>query len=196
MRRIIISEFVSLDGVMEAPHEWHFPFWNEEMARFKTDELFASDAMLLGRDTYEGFAAAWPTQEHADMVNEKTSQDGAATLDENAFSRRMNTMAKYVVSTTLKQATWKNSHIISRDVAREIARLKQESGQDIVVHGSATLARWLLDQKLVDEIRLLVHPIVVGKGKRLFVDADRTTLKLVESTTFQTGVLAVRYAPA
>jgi dihydrofolate reductase len=161
MRNIVVTTFVSLDGVMEDPH-WTMPYWNDQIAMVKFDELFASDAMLLGRVTYEGFAQAWPGR-----------------TDEQGYADRMNTMPKYVVSTTLKRAEWSNSHIISGNVVDEIARLKQSEGGDILVHGSATLVNTLLENNLADMFRLLIYPLVLGQGRRLFKDGSRATLKLV-----------------
>src|SRR5436305_2996163 len=120
MRKLVVSEYVTLDGVMEAPNKWSFQFWNEEAAQFKFDELFASDALLLGRVTYQGFAAAWPSMK-----------------DEAGFGDRMNGLPKYVVSTTLEEAAWNNSTLIKENVAEAVAALKQQPGQDILVAGSA-----------------------------------------------------------
>src|SRR5215203_7072393 len=151
MRRVVVSEFVSLDGVVEDP-KWTFQFGSEEQEQFKFDELSASDALLLGRVTYEGFAAAWP------QMTEQTGEYGAM----------MNGYPKYVVSTTLEQAEWNNSTIIKENVSEEISRLKQQSGKDILVFGSGDLVNTLLEHDLVDEYRLMIFPVVVGSGKRLF----------------------------
>jgi dihydrofolate reductase len=180
MRKIFATEFLTLDGVMEAPHHWSFQFWSDETTKFKLDELFASDALLLGRVTYEGFAEAWPSR-----------------TDEEGFAERMNGLPKYVVSTTLDEVAWNNSHLIKGDVAKEVAALKQQPGQDIAIHGSAGLVRSLMQHGLIDEYRLMVFPVVVGKGKRLFHDeGDKTVLKLVESKTFASGVVVLTYEPA
>jgi dihydrofolate reductase len=185
MRKVVVTEFVSLDGVMEDPGGaegfehggWTIPYWGDDIGTFKQDELFASDALLLGRVTYEGFAAAWPSQ-----------------TDEVGFADRMNGLPKYVVSTTLDKAEWNNSTIIKGDVAEEVARLKQQPGQDILVAGSAALARTLQQHGLVDEYRLLVYPVVLGSGKRLFGDAGAMTkLTLVEAKPFDSGVVALTY---
>jgi len=176
--KIAVTEFITLDGVMEAPNEWSFPYWNDEIAKFKLDELFAADAHLLGRITYEGFASAWP---------ERT--------DEAGFAERMNSLPKYVVSSSLKKAEWNNSHIIHSNVAQEITKLKKQPGGDILVAGSATLIRYLMAHDLVDEYRLLTYPIVVGKGKRLFTDGTSVPLKLTESKSFSSGVTLLRYEP-
>jgi dihydrofolate reductase len=180
MRRVVVSEFVSLDGVMEAPDKWHLQFWHEEMGKYKDDELFASDALLLGRITYEGFAAAWPSRAGDD------------------FADRMNGLPKYVVSTTLEEPLeWNNSTLIKGNVAEEVSRLKQQPGQDILVAGSADLVNTLMPHGLIDECRLVIHPIVVGNGKRLFRDeSDTTILRLVETKTFGSGVVVLTYQPA
>ena len=177
MRKVVVAEFLSLDGVMEEP-AWSMPYWNDEIARFKTDESFASDAHLLGRITYQGFAKVWPT---------RTGEEGAD---------RMNDLPKYVVSTTLEKAEWNNSHIIKANVAEAVNLLKRQPGQDILVAGSATLVQTLIKENLVDEYHLLVYPVVVGKGKRLFQDGTTTVLQLVDSKTFSSGVMALIYQPA
>lgn len=182
MRRIIVSEFISVDGVIHAPNEWHFPFWSDEMGAYKRDELFACDALLLGRVTYDGFAAAWPTAE--------------GTGD---FGERMNHLPKYVVSATLKTTDWNNSHIIRGNVMDEVARLTREPGQDILIGGSAALTQSLMEHDLVDEFRLMVHPVVVGKGKRLFGEAGVSkTFALAETQPLPNGVIVLTYhrAPA
>ena len=176
--KIAVTEFMTLDGVMEAPNEWSFPYWNDEIAKFKLDELFAADAHLLGRVTYEGFASAWPDR-----------------TDEAGFADRMNSLPKYVASTTLKKAEWNNSYIIKANVAEEIEKLKQQPGGDILVAGSATLIRFLMENDLVDEYRLLTYPLVVGKGKRLFTDGMTASLKLTESKPMGSGLVLLRYEP-
>ncbi len=178
--RIVISEFITLDGVIEAPEQWSFPYGTDELYQYKFEELVATDAGLLGRVTYEGFAAAWPDREGT---------------DEDEFAKRLNSMPKYVVSTTLETASWKNSHIIKSNVVEEIAKLKQQPGNDIALSGSATLAQTLIQHDLVDEYHLLVYPVVLGSGKRLFQDGANTKLKLVESRTFEKGVMLLVYQP-
>lgn len=175
MRNIVVTEFLSLDGVMEAP-AWTMPYWNDEIATFKGDETNASDALLLGRVTYEGFAAAWP----------KSKDEGADYF---------NNVRKYVVSTTLETVEWNNSMLIKGDLVEAITRLKQQDGRDITVHGSATLVHTLMQHDLVDRYRLLVYPVVVGKGKRLFHEGATAKLKLLESQAFSSGVVALVYAP-
>lgn len=180
MRKIVAGLFLSLDGVMEAPDQWHFPYFNDEMGEAVVSQMAESDAMLLGRRTYEEFAGYWP-QQGSDV-------EGAD---------HMNNTPKFVVSTTLESAEWQNTTLIRGNVAEELTRLKQQPGKDISVVGSATLVRSLLTAGLLDELRLLVHPIVVGHGRRLFPEGgDQQPLKLVESKTFSTGVLYLTYQPA
>src|SRR4028119_349700 len=175
MRNVVVTEFLSLDGVMEEP-AWTFHYWNDEIAKFKGEESSASDALLLGRVTYGGFAAAWP----------ESTDEGAAYF---------NSVRKYVVSTTLDTAEWNNSILIKANIVEEITKLKQQEGRDIVVHGSATLVHTLMQHDLVDRYRLLVYPLVVGKGKRLFDEGTTATLKLLESQSFGSGVVALIYEP-
>jgi dihydrofolate reductase len=186
MGRIVITEFVSLDGVMEAPgggEDYEHAGWTFEIDRgaegdkFKLDETFASEALLLGRVTYEGFAAAWPSVE-------------------NEFADKFNSMPKYVVSSTLQTAEWNNSTVLSGDVVEEVSKLKQELDGDIVVHGSARLAQALIEHDLVDELRLMVFPVVLGSGKRLFGDtSDKKRLRLTDSKTVGDGVAILIYEP-
>lgn len=175
MRKLIVTEFLSLDGVMENP-SWTFPYWNDEIAKFKGEESESGDALLLGRVTYEGFAAAWPT-----------SKDEGAEY--------FNNVRKYVVSTTLDEANWNNSVIIKDNVVDEITKLKQQDGKNIVVHGSRNLTQTLMDHDLVDEYRLLIYPLVLGKGQRLFEDDQKVDLKLVRSQEMSSGVVALVYEP-
>jgi len=189
MRRVVASEFVSLDGVMEDPR-WTFQFGSEEQEKFKFDELFASDALLLGRVTYEGFAAAWPE------MMEQYEGPRRAALEE--FTDRMNSIPKYVVSTTLEEPLeWNNSTLITGDVAEEVSRLKQRLGQDILIGGSGELVNTLMGHDLIDEYRLMVFPVVVGSGKHLFGEGSATkTLQLMETKTFASGVVVLSYEPA
>jgi dihydrofolate reductase len=182
MRKVVASEFVSLDGVVESPEKWHFPYFNDEMGDAIGTAMAASDAMLMGRVLYEEWAAFWPNQDP----------------DENPVAARMNGVRKYVVSTTLEEPLeWNNSALIGDNVAGEISRLKEQPGKDISISGSPTLVRSLLQDGLLDELRLMVHPIVVGSGKRLFEDGgDQKALQLVDSRTFSTGVLYLTYQPA
>ncbi|MFF5207146.1 dihydrofolate reductase family protein [Streptosporangium sp. NPDC000396] len=180
MRKIVAAFFMSLDGVVEAPQNWHFPYFNEEMGEAVGAQASEADAMLLGRRTYEEFAAHW-----ADKGSDVP------------FADHINNTTKFVVSSTLETAEWRNSTLIRDDVAGEIAELKQQPGKNILVNGSATLVRSLLRDNLLDELRLLVHPIIVGSGQRLFADgAEQKGLKLIESKTFSTGVLSLAYHPA
>jgi dihydrofolate reductase len=186
MRRLVVTEYVTLDGVMQDPGGsgefarggWSRPYWGDDIAKFKFDELFASDMLLLGRVTYEGFAAAWPTM-----------------TDEGGFADRMNGLPKYVVSTTLTNPSWTNSQVIRENVIAEIATLKQQDGQDILVAGSGQLVQTLMLGHLIDEYRLLVYPVVVGAGKRLFNSSADAKLKLVEALPFASSVTLLRYAP-
>jgi dihydrofolate reductase len=185
--KIVVTEYISLDGVMEdpggaegTPHGgWSFQFWNEEAGKYKFEELFTTDALLLGRVTYEGFAKAWPS-----------------VKDEQGFADRMNNLPKYVVSTTLRTLEWKNSRLLTGDIAEEVATLKQQPGQNLLVAGSCKLVQTLMQYDLVDEYRLLVHPIVLGSGKRLFGEQpDMQALKLLEAKTFKSGIVALSYQP-
>ncbi|WP_227357456.1 dihydrofolate reductase family protein [Haladaptatus salinisoli] len=179
-RNLIVSEFLTLDGVMEAPEEWSFAFFSEEQQEYKHDELFASGALLLGRTTYESFAEAWPDR-----------------TDETGFADRMNSLPKYIVSTSLEEAEWNNSTIIDGDVTEEVAALKQEDGKDILVNGSGELVDTLVEHDLVDEYRLMVHPVVQGSGKRLFTGANEPmTMSLVDTEAFSSGVVVLTYKPA
>lgn len=177
MRNLIVTEFLSLDGVMENP-SWTFPYWNDETASFKAEETSAGEHLLLGRVTYEGFAQAWPQRSGA--------ESGADYF---------NGTRKYVVTNTLDTLAWNNSVPISGDVMDKIAALKQEDGPDLVVHGSGTLARSLIQNGLVDRIRLLVYPVVLGKGMRLFQDGTEATLNLVEARPLSGGVIGLIYEP-
>jgi dihydrofolate reductase len=189
MGRIVATEFVSLDGVMEDPGGaesfkhggWTFEIdRGEEGDRFKLGELLEAEAQLLGRVTYEGFAAAWPTME-----------------DEVGFAEKMNSMPKYVVSSTLQTADWDNSTILSGDFAEEIAKLKQEVDGVILIAGSATLVQGLVEHDLLDELRLMVFPVLLGEGKRLFGDvSEKKPLRLVDSKTLGDGVVLLTYEPA
>jgi dihydrofolate reductase len=181
VRKVVASEFLSLDGVMGDPG-WTFGFESEDRDQFKFDELASADALLLGRVTYEGFAAAWPQME------EQTGEYGAW----------MNGYPKHVVSMTLDEPLeWNNSTLVKGDLAEEISALKQQSGKDILVFGSADLVNTLMEHDLIDEYRLMVFPIVVGSGKRLFSEGrDTKTLKLKETKTLGSGVVVLTYEPA
>lgn len=188
MGRIVVTEFVSLDGVIEAPgggEDYRHAGWTFEIDRgkegdaFKLDELHEAEAQLLGRVTYEGFAAAWPTIE-----------------DEAGFAEKMNAMPKYVVSSTLREASWNNSTILSGDVAEEVAKLKREVDGAILVAGSAQLVQAMIEHDLVDELRLMVFPVLLGSGKRLFGEvAEKKSLRLVSSRELGDGIALLTYEP-
>ncbi len=181
MSRIVLTEFISLDGVIEEPR-WTFQFnRGPEGDKFKFDELFGCDALLLGRVTYQGFAQAWPS------------------MGTDEFGKRMNNITKYVVSSTLTdaEATWGSTTVIRGDAAAEIARLKAEPGGDLLVEGSGQLARTLIEHGLVDDYRLMVFPIVLGAGQRLFPDAmsEPASLALTGAKTVGDGILLLTYQP-
>lgn len=179
MRNLIVTEYLTLDGVFEEPGQWSFDYFNDEAMLYKRDELFSTDVQLLGRVTYEGFAKAWPTMP-----------------DTGDFGERMNSMPKYVVSTTLTRADWQNSTIISKNVVEEIQQLKKQPGQNILVAGSGKLVHTLMQHQLVDEYRFMVHPVVLGSGKRLFTEGtEKFNLKLVETKVFKTGIVILHYQP-
>lgn len=180
MRKIVSGFFISLDGVVEAPDQWHFPYFNDEMGEAVGSLVAEADAMLLGRRTFEEFASYWPEQGDDD------------------FGGFINNVQKYVVSNTLTDPEWKNSTVVSGDVMTQIRELKEQPGGSINITGSGTLVESLLQNRLLDELHLLVHPIAVGSGrKRLFVeDATSIPLKLMDSKTFSTGVLHLTYVPA
>lgn len=179
MRKIVAALFMSLDGVVESPDKWHFPYFNEEMGAAIGSAMAESDALLMGRVNYEEWAAYWPSQPGDDE-----------------FVAFMNSTPKYVVSTTLDTLTWHNSTLITGDVVAEINKLKQQPGKHIAISGSGTLVQSLLHLNLLDELRLIIHPIVVGSGRRLFSDSSQQqALKLLDSQTFSTGVVYLTYQP-
>jgi dihydrofolate reductase len=178
MRRIIVSTFATLDGVIENPHHWSLNYFDEEAGKFASEQLFAADALLLGRETYQGFAEAWPSR----------------TGD---FADKINSMAKYVVSTTLAEPlAWNNSRLIQGDVIEEVSKLKQQPGQDILIYGTGYLAHTLLQHGLIDEHRLWVVPIIWGSGKRIFEGMDTTKLELAEAKTLPSGTVILSHRPA
>jgi dihydrofolate reductase len=187
MGRIVVTEYISVDGVVEAPsgtEDFERVGWIDDFSRgpegdeFKVDETMASDALLLGRVTYDGFAPVWP-------------------LVEGAFADKFNTMPKYVVSSTLEDPAWNNTTVLRGDVLEEVGKLKAQYDGDIVVHGSPQLAQTLIEHELVDELRLMVYPIVVGAGKRLFAETSGTKrLQLVEAKTVGDGIHVLTYQPA
>jgi dihydrofolate reductase len=186
MGRIVVTEFVSLDGVMEDPggaEDFRYGGWTFEIDRgegdqFKLDETLATDALLLGRVTYEGFAAAWPSRE-------------------GDFADKFNNMPKYVVSSTLREPEWNNSTVLDGELSEQVSKLRQEHEGNIVVHGSARLVQALLERDLVDELRLMVFPVVLGSGKRLFGETtEKKRLRLVDSRTVGDGVAILVYERA
>ncbi len=186
MRKLIVTEFVTLDGVMEAPggepghlHTgWVMDFIGDEQMKFKLEETLEADVQLIGRVTYESFAGAWPQRE-------------------GEFADKMNSMPKYVVTSTLDELEWSNSTLIKGDVAAEVEKLKQEDGGPILVAGSRTLVHFLIGEGLIDEYRLMVFPVVLGSGERLFPDSpDKVPLQLVDTKAFATGVQVNIYHPA
>jgi dihydrofolate reductase len=188
MRKIVVTEFMSLDGVIEDPGGgesfdrggWSFKFSDPEGMAYKLDEVRTHDALLLGRVTYEGFAAAWP-----------------GVTDEVGFADKMNAMPKFVVSTTLEKLEWNNSTLLTGNVAEAVAELKQRPGGDILVAGSRTLVQMLMRHDLVDEYRLMMFPIVLGAGKRLFGELDaESVLRLDEAKTLDSGTIILTYRPA
>jgi dihydrofolate reductase len=179
MREVVSGLFISLDGVTESPHEWQFDHFDKEMMAEMGAHIARQGAVLLGRVTYQEWASYWPT-----------------STDE-PYASHINNTPKYVVSTTLDRVGWKNSTLIKGNLAEEIASLKQQPGKDIGVAGSPTLVRSLLQNDLLDELTLMIHPVVVGRGKRLFKDGgDLKRLRLVDSKTTSTGVLIATYRPA
>lgn len=194
MRKIVVGTFVSLDGVMQAPGSpeedteggfehggWQGPFFDEDAGRFISEAYAATEALLLGRVTYQIFAAYWPS-----------------APEDDPLAKQMNSMPKYVVSTTLNEVKWNNSRLIKENVAEEVARLKQQTGSgNLAVVGSGKLAQTLMQHNLIDEYELWVHPVVLGSGKRLFGDGiPKTGLRLVDTKTTSSGIVILTYQPA
>ncbi|MBT2583310.1 dihydrofolate reductase family protein [Planococcus sp. ISL-109] len=176
MGKLTVSMYVTLDGIMEEP-SWTAAYWDDELAQFQLDQLYGNDALLLGRVTYDGFAATWPTAE-----------------DSRGFADRMNEMPKYVVSNTLKRTEW-NTRLINHDAVAEIKRLKK-TGQRLLVYGSAELIDTLIAHDLVDELHLMTFPLILGEGKKLFRDGVAPkAFKLLNSFATDQGVLIANYAP-
>ena len=181
MANVIAVEYVTLDGVMEDPHLWPFRSGTNEVSVYQQELMFTCDSLLLGRVTFEAFAATWPTMPNM-----------------GEFGERINAMPKFVASTTLSQAQlpW-NGKVIEGDVVAGVAALKRQPGRDLMVYGSATLVRTLLQHDLIDDYRLMFYPLVVGKGKRLFEEGgEPRTLKLVETKAFSSGIVVLSYQPA
>ena len=181
MRKIVSGLFMALDGVIEAPDQWHFPYFNDEMGEAVSANIDRCDALLFGRQTFEEFAGYWPSAD-----------------PEDPFTRYINDSPKYVVSNTLQDVEWQPSTVISGDVLAEIRKLKKQPGKDIGMTGSGTLVRSLLQEGLIDQLDLLVHPVAIGAGKKKLFDdlASQVPLQLVRSTTFTTGVVHLTYGPA
>ena len=175
MRKLKLAMYVALDGVVENP-AWTGPFWNDELSDMQEEYLFASDALVLGRVTYEGFAASWPAME--DTTGE--------------FGKKMNSMPKFVASRTVAQMEW-SATPITGDLAAEVAKLKEQPGGDLLIYGSGDVVDQLTGARLIDEYRLMLHPVVVGSGKRLFAGSDGATLRLLDSVTTATGVAVLSY---
>ncbi len=178
MGRVIVSTMVSLDGVMDAPDTWAFDLWDEEQGRWALEELLAVDALLLGRKTYEGFVGYWPS-----------------ASDEDGLAERMNGIPKFVASRSLQTVGW-NATLIAGDVAAEVSRLTRETNHDLLLFASADLLQTVMQHDLVDEYRLRVAPVIVGRGKHLFgVDAPRTSLRTVNVQTSTSGVVVLTLRP-
>jgi dihydrofolate reductase len=188
MRRVVAAEYLSVDGMMEMEDPegkveelggWTAPYWNDELEKMQYDLLFASDALLLGRVTYQGFAASWPS-----------------VTDEQGFADRMNSLPKQVASRTLHEPLEWNATLLRGDPAEEVGKLKQQSGQDILIYGSGELLRALMPHNVVDELRLMIHPVVLGWGKRLLEDVDRFNLTLTDNQVTEKGVVTLTYQVA
>ena len=177
MRKLTASMFMSLDGVVEAPDQWHFPYFNDEMGNVIGAAMANSDAMMMGRVNYEEWASQWPDSE-------------------SEMAGHMNGIRKYVASNTLEEVTWENSTLIEGPLTEEVPKIKASVGKDIAISGSPTLVRSLLEEGLIDELHLMTHPVVVGKGKRLFEGGEDHNLELAHSEDFSTGVIYAIYRPA
>ena len=178
--RLVATEYLSMDGVFEEPGHWSGPWFKEEAGKFKWDELRASDALLLGRKTYEGFANAWP----------KMTGTGE-------FGEKMNSIPKYVVSSKLDKVEWSGAKLIKGNVADEVRRLKEMPGQDLLLSGSGELFNAMAGENLIDLYRFMVHPVILGKGKRLFADGVASrNLALSDTKRFATGIVVLEFQPA
>ena len=176
MRKLVESTFVTLDGVIENPQNWGGPYWNDEHADYATTLLFAADALVLGRKTYEGFAEAWPQRSG------------------DPYTDRINAMPKHVASTTLEQLVW-NASVLEGDAAEAVAKLKGEEGENLLKFGTGTFSRTLLEHGLIDELHLWIFPVLAGGGQRLIDGIEPMHLELVETTRFSTGLVVNAYAP-
>jgi dihydrofolate reductase len=184
MRKIVAGLFISLDGVVEAPDQWHFPYFNDEMGAAVTATFSSADTMLFGRTTYDSFAGAWPGREEAGE-------------EDAAFAKALGDVRKIVVSNQDLDFSWRNSEQLEGDLVEAVTALKNEPGGNIALSGSVSVVRQLLAAGLLDELHLLLHPIAVRTGTRLFDEGDTAVpLELVSSETFETGVLNLVYAPA
>ncbi|MFC3687169.1 dihydrofolate reductase family protein [Aquipuribacter hungaricus] len=180
MGRIVANFFISLDGVVERPDQWHFPYFDDEMGAVMGEGMQGQGAFLLGRRLYDEWSQYWPTN-----------------TDDDGFGPHINGIQKYVVSSTLTEATWQRTTLLTgADVAGQLREVKERTEGDIAMSGSATTVRWLLREGLLDELALLVHPVAVGHGQRLFEDTPTTPLRLLSSRALSSGVLHSRYAPA
>ena len=182
MAKILLAEFLTLDGVMEAPEKWQFPYFGPDFGQYTSEAISACDAFLLGRVTYDIFATSWPN----------IPEDGSG------ISTKLNAAPKYVVSNTLEKADWNNTTILKGSGAENVKKLKEQETGLIGVNGSGKLARTLMENNLVDEYNLMIHPVVVGRGQRLFEEGTPALngLQLVETRTFSTGIIALVYRPA
>jgi len=177
--RLVATEYLTLDGVFEEPGHWSGPWFDDEAGQFKFAEIRASDALLLGRKTYEGFAAAWP-----------------AMPGTGEFGEKMNTMPKYVVTSTLDKLEWTGSRPIKGNIAEEIRKLKQQPGEDLLLSGSAQLFNAMMSENLIDLYRFMVHPVALGSGKKLFTEEIKRNLELTEVKRFKKGIVVLEYVPA
>ncbi len=180
MRRIILGEDTTLDGVVEGPEKWRFGFMSNDLQAYDVQKVNGLGAMLMGRVTYQGFAAFWPSQER----------------NEFGIADKLNSAPKFVVSTTLENAEWNNTTILRENVEEEILKLKKSQGGDIGITGSVTLAQWLMQRNLVDEYDLLTFPLVLGRGRRLFKEGVGVSLELIDTKVFSRGVVLHRYRPS
>jgi dihydrofolate reductase len=186
MGKVVVTEFVTLDGVFEDPGGsegtpnggWQIPLMGDDESSFKLEELKQADALLLGRTTYEGFAAAWPSMP-----------------DSGEFGERMNGLPKYVATMSLSEFNWNNSRQLGTDLVTNVQQLKKDYKGDILVYGSGRLARALLSEGLIDELRLMTYPIILGTGKRLLADTERAELTLLDSQVFPNGTVLLNYGP-
>jgi dihydrofolate reductase len=179
MRKVVVSTMMTVNGVIEAPNRWSFDYMKDELLKYVMDQLFASDALIMGRVTFESFAQAWPSRPNTDP-----------------FTNRMNSLSKYVASRTLNEPLAWNATLLKGDVAKEVAKLKQQPGQDILQFGSGELTHSLMQQGLIDELRLLVFPVSIDSGTHLMENIQQTGMKLLDTKTFSSGVVALHYQPS